>query len=66
MSRPVDDVILEIAQLARVKNLLGQNVNAFRGDNYDGSICSFAELLHRYAIDLIASGTPLLIRGPTI
>lgn len=53
VSRPVDDVIFEIAQLAeqgvREVNLLGQNVNAFRGDNYDGSICSFAELLHLVA-----------------
>jgi tRNA-2-methylthio-N6-dimethylallyladenosine synthase len=50
VSRPVDDVIYEIAQLAeqgvREVNLLGQNVNAFRGPNHDGSICSFAELLH--------------------
>src|SRR5690554_2935326 len=53
VSRPVDDVIYEIAQLAeqgvREVNLLGQNVNAFRGPNYDGSICSFAELLHLVA-----------------
>lgn len=26
-------------------NLLGQNVNAYRGATHDGSICSFAELL---------------------
>ena len=54
VSRPVDDVLLEIAQLAaqgvREVNLLGQNVNAFRGANFDGSICTFAELL-----ELIAS-----------
>lgn len=53
VSRPVDDVIFEIAQLAeqgvREVNLLGQNVNAYRGDNYDGSICRFAELLHLVA-----------------
>ncbi|KPQ03719.1 MAG: tRNA-2-methylthio-N6-dimethylallyladenosine synthase MiaB [Idiomarinaceae bacterium HL-53] len=50
VSRPVDDVLLEIAQLAeqgvREVNLLGQNVNAFRGESFDGSICTFAELLH--------------------
>ncbi len=50
VSRPVDDVIYEIAQLAeqgvREVNLLGQNVNAFRGPSHDGSICTFAELLH--------------------
>ncbi|RAJ96811.1 tRNA (N6-isopentenyl adenosine(37)-C2)-methylthiotransferase MiaB [Aliidiomarina maris] len=53
VSRPVDDVIYEIAQLAeqgvREVNLLGQNVNAFRGPNHDGSICTFAELLHLIA-----------------
>ncbi|WP_113907403.1 tRNA (N6-isopentenyl adenosine(37)-C2)-methylthiotransferase MiaB [Aliidiomarina celeris] len=53
VSRPVDDVLFEIAQLAdqgvREVNLLGQNVNAFRGENFDGSVCSFAELLHLIA-----------------
>lgn len=53
VSRPVDDVIYEIAQLAeqgvREVNLLGQNVNAYRGDNFDGSVCRFAELLHMVA-----------------
>ena len=53
VSRPADDVIFEIAQLAeqgvREVNLLGQNVNAFRGANHDGSICTFAELLHLVA-----------------
>ncbi|MFC3120155.1 tRNA (N6-isopentenyl adenosine(37)-C2)-methylthiotransferase MiaB [Agaribacter flavus] len=53
VSRPVDDVILEIAQLAsqgvREVNLLGQNVNAYRGEQHDGSICRFAELLELVA-----------------
>jgi tRNA-2-methylthio-N6-dimethylallyladenosine synthase len=53
VSRPVDDVLLEIAQLAeqgvREVNMLGQNVNAFRGPNFDGSICTFAELLELVA-----------------
>lgn len=53
VSRPADDVLLEIAQLAsqgvREVNLLGQNVNAFRGPNFDGSICTFAELLEMVA-----------------
>ncbi|MEP0354840.1 MAG: tRNA (N6-isopentenyl adenosine(37)-C2)-methylthiotransferase MiaB [Paraglaciecola sp.] len=53
VSRPVDDVLLEIAQLAeqgvREVNLLGQNVNAFRGPNYDGTMCTFAELLELVA-----------------
>ncbi|MBL4855891.1 tRNA (N6-isopentenyl adenosine(37)-C2)-methylthiotransferase MiaB [Idiomarina sp. M1R2S28] len=53
VSRPVDDVIYEIAQLAeqgvREVNLLGQNVNAYRGEHYDGEVCRFAELLHLVA-----------------
>jgi tRNA-2-methylthio-N6-dimethylallyladenosine synthase len=53
VSRPVDDVLFEIAQLAeqgvREVNLLGQNVNAFRGPHHDGSICTFAELLEMVA-----------------
>ncbi|RDV24570.1 tRNA (N6-isopentenyl adenosine(37)-C2)-methylthiotransferase MiaB [Alteromonas aestuariivivens] len=53
VSRPVDDVLLEVAQLAeqgvREVNLLGQNVNAFRGEHHDGTICRFAELLELVA-----------------
>lgn len=53
VSRPVDDVLFEIAQLAeqgvREVNLLGQNVNAYRGDHHDGSVCRFAELLELVA-----------------
>lgn len=53
VSRPVDDVLFEIAQLAeqgvREVNLLGQNVNAYRGEHHDGTICRFAELLHLVA-----------------
>lgn len=53
VSRPADDVLYEIAQLAeqgvREVNLLGQNVNAYRGENFDGSVCTFAELLHLVA-----------------
>lgn len=53
VSRPVDDVLFEIAQLAaqgvREVNLLGQNVNAYRGETFDGQICSFAELLRLVA-----------------
>ena len=49
VSRPVDDVIAEVAHLAgtgvREVNLLGQNVNAFRGPNHLGEIVDFAELL---------------------
>ncbi|WP_440863536.1 tRNA (N6-isopentenyl adenosine(37)-C2)-methylthiotransferase MiaB [Symbiopectobacterium purcellii] len=53
VSRPCDDVLYEIAQLAaqgvREVSLLGQNVNAYRGENFDGSICSFADLLRLVA-----------------
>lgn len=53
VSRPSDDILLEIAQLAaqgvREVNLLGQNVNAYRGMTYDNTSCSFAELLRLVA-----------------
>ncbi len=53
VSRPVDDVLFEIAQLAeqgvREVNLLGQNVNAYRGATHDGEICRFSELLRLVA-----------------
>jgi len=56
VSRPFDDVIAEVAGLAaqgvREVNLLGQNVNAYRGVMHDGEIADLA-LLIRYvaAID---------------
>ncbi len=50
VSRPLDDVIAEVAHLAaggvREVNLLGQNVNAYRGESHEGEIVDFAELLH--------------------
>ncbi|HIF5500430.1 TPA: tRNA (N6-isopentenyl adenosine(37)-C2)-methylthiotransferase MiaB [Pasteurella multocida] len=53
VSRPVDDVLFEIAQLAeqgvREVNLLGQNVNAYCGATHDDGICTFAELLRLVA-----------------
>ncbi|OON38804.1 tRNA (N6-isopentenyl adenosine(37)-C2)-methylthiotransferase MiaB [Izhakiella australiensis] len=53
VSRPCDDVLFEIAQLAaqgvREVNLLGQNVNAYRGATFDDKVCSFAELLRLVA-----------------
>ncbi|QCZ93940.1 tRNA (N6-isopentenyl adenosine(37)-C2)-methylthiotransferase MiaB [Salinimonas iocasae] len=53
VSRPLDDVLLEVAQLAeqgvREVNLLGQNVNAYRGEQDDGGVCRFSELLELVA-----------------
>ncbi|GAA6167375.1 tRNA (N6-isopentenyl adenosine(37)-C2)-methylthiotransferase MiaB [Sessilibacter corallicola] len=53
VSRPVADVMLEIEHLAgqgvREINLLGQNVNAYRGPDSDGDIVDLAELIHRVA-----------------
>ncbi len=52
VSRPFDDVLAEIGQLARQGvrevNLLGQNVNAYRGGMDDGEPADLA-LLIRYA-----------------
>ncbi len=50
VSRPAADVLAEVAHLAdqgvREINLLGQNVNAYRGDMPNGSgICDLAELI---------------------
>ncbi len=50
VNRPLDDVLLEVAQLAGLGvkeiNLLGQNVNAYRGTmGNTAEICDFATLL---------------------
>jgi tRNA-2-methylthio-N6-dimethylallyladenosine synthase len=49
VSRPVADVMAEIIHLAkqgvREINLLGQNVNAYRGEAADGTIVDLAELI---------------------
>ena len=49
VSRPFDDVLAEISQLAdkgvREINLLGQNVNGYRGLNHLGEVIDFAELI---------------------
>ncbi|WP_062065380.1 tRNA (N6-isopentenyl adenosine(37)-C2)-methylthiotransferase MiaB [Cellvibrio sp. OA-2007] len=49
VSRPVADVMTEILHLAkqgvREVNLLGQNVNAYRGDTADGTQIDLAELI---------------------
>ena len=50
ISRPFDDVVSECAILAdkgvREINLLGQNVNAFRGPMHDGTTADLALLIH--------------------
>jgi tRNA-2-methylthio-N6-dimethylallyladenosine synthase len=50
ISRPFDDVIAEVATLAdqgvREVNLLGQNVNAYRGPMHDGEIADLATLIY--------------------
>ena len=58
ISRPLDDVIAEVASLAdqgvREVNLLGQNVNAYRGPMHDGAIADLATLIYYVAaIDCI-------------
>lgn len=53
ISRPFDDVLAEVAALAaqgvREVNLLGQNVNAYRGVMDDGSIADLALLIQYVA-----------------
>jgi len=53
ISRPFDDVLAEVATLAdqgvREVNLLGQNVNAWRGPMHDGSIADLGLLIHAIA-----------------
>src|SRR5210317_1278575 len=53
ISRPFDDVIAEVAVLAAQGvsevNLLGQNVNAYRGQMDDGDLADLALLIHYVA-----------------
>ena len=53
VSRPLADVLHEVTHLAengvREVNLLGQNVNGYRGSRPDGQIADFAELLYAVA-----------------
>ena len=53
ISRPFDDVIAEVASLAeqgvREVNLLGQNVNAYRGPMHDGEIADLSTLIYYVA-----------------
>lgn len=54
ISRPLDDVVAEVVRLAeqgvREVNLLGQNVNSYRGATHDGSTADLASLLHYVAL----------------
>ncbi|MEE8427754.1 MAG: tRNA (N6-isopentenyl adenosine(37)-C2)-methylthiotransferase MiaB [Woeseiaceae bacterium] len=53
ISRPLDDVVTEVVSLAgqgvREVNLLGQNVNAYRGPMHDGQIADLATLIYYVA-----------------
>jgi len=53
VSRPFDDILSEVSQLAdqgvREINLLGQNVNAYRGSTDDGDVADLALLLNYLA-----------------
>ncbi len=53
VSRPFDDILAEVAALAaqsvREVNLLGQNVNAYRGSMHDGDLADLATLIHYVA-----------------
>ncbi len=53
VSRPFDDVIAEVAELARQGvrevTLLGQNVNAYRGAMHDGETADLGLLIHYVA-----------------
>ncbi len=59
VSRPLDDVLAEAVHLAeqgvREINLLGQNVNAYRGLSHEGSLVDLATLIHsrRYRTDTL-------------
>lgn len=53
VSRPLDGVLAEIMQLTlqgvKEVNLLGQNVNSYRGQSHDGEIVDLAHLIHYVA-----------------
>jgi tRNA-2-methylthio-N6-dimethylallyladenosine synthase len=73
ISRPLDDVITEIVSLARQGvreiNLLGQNVNAYRGPMFDGQIADLATVIYYVAavdgIDRIRFTTSHPVNSPT-
>jgi tRNA-2-methylthio-N6-dimethylallyladenosine synthase len=53
ISRPLDDVVTEVAKLARAGvrevTLLGQNVNGYRGQTHEGTLADLATLIHYVA-----------------
>ena len=53
VSRPVEKILVEVADLAaagvREVTLIGQNVNAYHGEDSDGRTCTLGRLLHRVA-----------------
>jgi len=53
ISRPLDDVVTEVVRLAHQGvseiNLLGQNVNGYRGATHDGNLADLATLIHYVA-----------------
>src|SRR6185295_1211424 len=53
VSRPVETILAEVANLAaggvREVTLIGQNVNAYHGEDRDGRACTLGRLLHRVA-----------------
>lgn len=53
ISRPLDDVLLEVAQLAEQGvvevTLLGQNVNDYRGTTHEAGTADLADLIHYIA-----------------
>jgi tRNA-2-methylthio-N6-dimethylallyladenosine synthase len=54
INRPLDDVVAEIVRLAdqgvKEVNLLGQNVNSYRGATHDGKVADLATLIRYVAL----------------